>query len=69
MRRNRNSRRGEIFLEDDETYAFIVKKPRDFYQNESVFNEKCAQESEYKEYKDDETVVAEDFNTDNERES
>ncbi|KAF7942475.1 hypothetical protein BELL_0789g00050 [Botrytis elliptica] len=66
---NRTSRRGEIFLEDDETYAFIVKKPREFYQHESVFDEKCAQESEYKEYKDDETVVAEDFNTDNERES
>lgn len=66
---NRTSRRGEIFLEDDETYAFIVKKPRDFYQNESVPNEKNSRESEYKEYKDDETVVAEDFNTDNERES
>lgn len=69
MHRNRTSRRGEIFLEDDETYAFIVKKPRDFYQNEFVPNEKNSRESEYKEYKDDETVVAEDFNTDNERES
>lgn len=56
-------------MEDDETYAFIVKKPRDFYQNEFVPNEKNSRESEYKEYKDDETVVAEDFNTDNERES
>ncbi|TEY71472.1 hypothetical protein BOTCAL_0092g00050 [Botryotinia calthae] len=66
---NRTSRRGEIFLEDDETYVFIVEKPREFYQNESVPNEKNSRESEYKEYKDDETVVAEDFNTNDEIES
>ncbi|KAJ8058949.1 hypothetical protein OCU04_011934 [Sclerotinia nivalis] len=62
---NRSSRRGEIFLEDDETYTFIVKKPRHFLQRESRC--KCAQAIEYKEYKDDETVVAEDFNGDAER--
>ncbi|APA08859.1 predicted protein [Sclerotinia sclerotiorum 1980 UF-70] len=62
---NRNSKRGEIFLEDDETYAFIVKKPRHFLERESRC--KCAQVTEFKEYKDDETVVAEDFNGDAER--
>ncbi|KAF7853950.1 hypothetical protein EAF04_010616 [Stromatinia cepivora] len=62
---NRSSRRGEIFLGDDETYAFIVKKPRYFLERECRC--KCAQGIEYKEYKDDETVVAEDFNGDAER--
>ncbi|KAI9642449.1 hypothetical protein NHQ30_009254 [Ciborinia camelliae] len=60
-----SSGRGEIFLEDDETYTFIIKKPREFFEGESC-NEKCAQEIEYKEYRDDETVVDEDLNRDTE---
>ncbi|KAB8298735.1 hypothetical protein EYC80_000910 [Monilinia laxa] len=63
----RNPRRGEIFLEDDETYAFIVKKPKGFYEKSHVFNEKHALEMEYKEYRDDETVVDEDLNQESER--
>ncbi|ESZ93899.1 hypothetical protein SBOR_5720 [Sclerotinia borealis F-4128] len=59
-----SSRRGEIFLEDDETYAFIVKKPRGLLESESGCSEKCVQETEYKEYQDDETIVDEDFNGD-----
>lgn len=57
-------RRGEIFLEDDETYAFVVKKPREFFESESACYEKRVQKTGFKEYRDDETIVDESGNGD-----
>ncbi|QSZ32175.1 hypothetical protein DSL72_001746 [Monilinia vaccinii-corymbosi] len=60
------SRRGEIFLEDDETYAFIAKKSKEFSERHSGCGEQCVVETEHLEYRDDETVVDEDANQDSE---